>query len=197
MRHFCATLLGVAAVIGATEVLALPAAADDAQTPKARQWRREIQGRIVRTMKDHFFVELPDKKQLKLYVHPNSKYRWKNKAIQYGELRVGSSIGVVYVEDGAKNLVESVTIVDADEEDEGTLLEGEVVRIVGEEQVIVRTAAGKEVIVFVGPKTRYHFNDREARFTELRKGVHVGVSYDVDKGRNVARRIYTPAKRKR
>src|SRR5437588_55180 len=66
----------------------------------------------------------------------------------------------------------------------GTVLEGQIVRVVGTDQVVLRTADGKEVIVFVTPKTTYLASDQAAVFTDLRPGADVSVNYELRDGRH-------------
>jgi hypothetical protein len=70
------------------------------------------------------------------------------------------------------------------------VVQGTVVRVVGQDQVVLRTADGKEVIVYVTPQTAYQFTEQGGAFTDLRPGVDIGVNYDTRDRRFMARRIY-------
>jgi len=79
----------------------------------------------------------------------------------------------------------------------GTVVQGTVVRVVGKDQVILRTAEGKEVIVYVSPQTTYTFNEQPGQFTDLRPGADIRVNYDVRDRRNMARGVFGLPPRKR
>jgi len=50
--------------------------------------------------------------------------------------------------------------------DKATMLEGEIVGIEGKDQLIIKTSDGKEVTVFVDPKTRIELQNKEKQFTD-------------------------------
>ena len=159
----------------------------------------EIQGKIVRTGTDQFIVQTRDNKQVTFFVNPQTKYLMKDRAILFTDLRVGSNINAVYVPQGDRFVVNQVTIVEDQPQPvpaEGTVLEGEVVRVVGQDQVIVRTAGNKEVIVFVDPKTTYLFENKPGQFVDLRPGAGITINYDVRDQKNFARRIVGPLRRR-
>jgi plastocyanin len=70
-----------------------------------------------------------------------------------------------------------------------TTISGEIVRVVGQDQVILRTAAGQETTVYVNPQTTLQLDNRAAVFTDLRAGNNISVQYDVRDNRNLARQI--------
>ena len=64
-------------------------------------------------------------------------------------------------------------------------------RVVGKDQVIVRTPEKKEVIIYVTPETRYMLTPQGGAFTDLQPGAPVNVYYNVRDRRNLASRIFT------
>jgi hypothetical protein len=72
-----------------------------------------------------------------------------------------------------------------------TTIQGQVVRVIGQNQVVVRTPDGKEMVVNVNPQTAYTLNDRTAQLTDLQPGSNIGVSYYMQDQRPIARRIFT------
>jgi len=148
---------------------------------------------------DQFVVRTRGNEQVTFHVRPQTRFMMHNKAVRLTDLRVGADVTVV----AAPVLNEQVVIADtvtlvAEEPappDEGTLIEGEIVRVVGEDQVIVRTAERKEVIVFVDPRTTFLLNDRPARFTDLRAGVNVHAHVNVRDGRHMAHRVIVQPRR--
>jgi hypothetical protein len=70
-----------------------------------------------------------------------------------------------------------------------TFYEGQVVRVVGNDQVVIRTADGKEVIVFVNPQTSYQLDNQAATFNQFQPGVPIRVEYSLRNDRPIASRI--------
>jgi len=60
---------------------------------------------------------------------------------------------------------------------------------VGQDQVIIRTADGKEVIVYVNPQTTYSFNDKPGKFVDVQPGSEIRVDYDLRDRRIMARSL--------
>ena len=146
---------------------------------------------------DQFIVRTPDNREVTFYTSPDTRYLLKDRPARYSDLRVGSDIDAVYTVQGDRYIVNSVTAgpeVTAEPAApappaEGTVVEGRVVRVLGEDQVVVRTADGREVIVYVTPQTAYSLGDQAGRFTDLRPGTEIRVDYDVRDRRNTARAI--------
>ena len=187
----------------ANNVVVVPAESDapvrDAPVKEAPAGNR-AQGKINNLGTDHFIIVVQENRKETFHVHPQTKFRVNNKAAKYTDLSVGATVSVAFTRDGDKNLANEVAQVAdtsqaADPKDEGTLVEGKVLRVVGKDQVVVRTTDGKEVTLYVSPQTSYQINDQAARFTDLRPGVDIGVRYDVRDQRNIARRVFTPKRK--
>jgi translation initiation factor IF-1 len=170
------------------------ACADD--KPRDKQ-ALQVQGKVVKTGKDTIILETPEKKQVTLYVGDQTKYTMNNKAVQLNDVRVGATISAGYVTDGDRWMANTVVVgVDQDRDrdrsappdkgsdkgsekpERGTMLEGEIIGIEGEDQLIIKTPDGKEVTVFVDPKTRIMLANKERKFSDLKKGGHIGVEYN-------------------
>jgi len=159
----------------------------------------QIQGRIVRTAPDQFIVETRDNKQVTFYTNPQTRYLQNNKVVRYADLRVGANITAGYVTEGDRYIVNTVTLapaqpgspvqVEGAQAGRANLVEGEIVRVVGKDQVVIRTSDGKEVIVYVSPETRYQLNAKGGEFNDLKAGTTIGVDYDVRDQRNTARQV--------
>jgi translation initiation factor IF-1 len=163
-------------------VLAVPAYGQNAVT---------VRGRVVRMQApDQFVVKTTDNKEVIFVANPQTKYVINEKAVKYTDLRVGADVSAVYTVQDNRNLVSAVTVgVAAAQPAEGTPLQGTVVRVVGKDQVIVRTQDNKEVTVYIVPETKYTFNDRPGAFTDLAPGADIRIMYDVRDRRHVARNI--------
>jgi len=196
MKRLSSTMLCVTALAALVSVFAMGAAAQQAL---------EIQGRIVRTAPDQFIVETRDNKQVTLYTNPQTRYQMNNKAVTYSDLRAGANITARYVTEGDRHIVNAVTVAPVQattpprtdvapatggaQTAKGTVVEGEVVRVVGKDLVVIRTADGKEVMVYVSPETKYQLGAKSGQFSDLKPGASVGVDYDVRDTRNTARQV--------
>jgi len=157
----------------------------------------QIQGRIVRTAPDQFVVETRDNKQVTFYTNPQTKYLRNNKAVQYSDLRVGANITAGYVTEADRYIVNTVTVaqpatatqIEGAPAARANVVEGEVVRVEGKDRIVIRTADGKETIVYVSPETRYQLNAQGGQFSDLKTGATIGVDYDVRDQRYTARQV--------
>ena len=122
----------------------------------------------------------------------------KDKAVVFTDLRVGTNVNLAYVQQGDRYIVSTVTFVEdaAPPPPQATVIEGEVIRVVGQDQVILRAAGNKEVIVFVDPKTTYLFEEKPGKFVDIRPGANISVNYNVLDRRNVAVKIVGPVRRR-
>jgi len=184
---------GVAA-LAVAPAFALEASGQKPKPAAGKQQTLEIQGRIAKTGQGQFVVATSDSKQITVLTRPQTKFLLNNKTVAFADLRVGTNVTAVYVLEGDRYIADTVTIVTESAAD-GTLIEGEIVRVVGEDQVIVRTPERKEVIVFVDPRTTYMFENRTGRFTDLRPGASVRVDVNIHEGRHTARQIAVPKRR--
>jgi len=162
---------------------------------------RTLSGRIVRTGNGQFVVQTRDNRQVTVYTNPQTRYLQGNQAVQFNTLRTGSNVNFGYVMDGDRYIANNVTLVAADQAVEevpaqpaqGTVVEGKIVRVIGQDQVVIRTSDGKEVIVYVTPQTTYQLGTPQAAtFTDLRVGTPIGVNYDARDNRFMARRFFAP-----
>jgi ribosome maturation factor RimP len=191
---FSALALASVAVLNAAAVLPAPARAAD--PPPAKAKARQIQGQIVSTDKEQVVVKTRDNEQLTVRVRPQTKFLLKDKAVQFTDLRVGANVTIDAVVEEDRPFAESIVIVDeAAPAAEATLVEGEIVRVVGTDQVIVRTPERKEVTVFVDPQTTFQLEEKTATFTDLRTGMPVRVDVNVKDGRHMARQIAVPKRK--
>jgi hypothetical protein len=205
MKRSWVRLLGLA-VAGA--ILSVPAFAQTTNPPAVRPapaqpqvQAEQIQGQIIRTSPDRFVVKTRDNREVTFFHNPDTRYLLNSKVVPYSDLRVGSNITAAYTMEGDRYIANNVTLVPVTTQGtvlapvpappaEGTLVEGQVIRVAGQDQVILRTPAGKEVIVYVSPQTVYQINGEAGAFTDLRPGVDIGVNYDVRDRRFMARRIF-------
>jgi len=192
MKHFTLSVVGLG-LLACNALAPLPVAAQARNPVEVRPGSHRVEGKIIRMGPDHFIVRTRGNEELTVHVRPQTRFLRRDQVVQFTDLRVGSDIAVVATPVLNQQVLNADTITIVTEEApppaEGTLIEGEIVRVVGEDQVIVRTRERKEVTVFVEPRTTYLLNDQPARFTDLRAGVNVHAHVNVRDGRHMAHRV--------
>src|SRR5262245_24257508 len=152
-----------------------------------------IRGKILKIQgQDQIVVRTSTGKEQTLFVGPSARFVISGKAGRFVDLRPGAEVTIIYTERENRFWIETVTVGEttaAEPPAEGTTVSGTVLRVVGEDQVVVRTADNKEVIVYVAPQTKYIVDDRPAQFTDFRTGSDVRIIYDVRDRRNMGRSI--------
>jgi hypothetical protein len=164
-----------------TPATAVPSTSSDADV-RADNY---VAGQVVRIVgTDQIVVQTIDGTEQVVYVNPNTTFTMNGRPVRVAELRAGTPISVQVTErDGRRIVSQGVGL---------TALEGQVVRTVGTDQVIVRRTDGREVPVYVYPQTRYRLTPQGGVFTDLRPGSNVTVYYDnFDRGFR-ARHIFRP-----
>jgi hypothetical protein len=193
MRRFQTRwLVGVATVAVAAFLAPIMAKAHAAQVQKATV----VRGHIVRLHgPDRFVVRTPDRREVILHVNPQTRFLHNNRVARFEDLRVGAPIAADFdvVED--RHLARSVTINPAEVVEPvpaEQAVEGTIVRVLEpENQFIVSTAAGKEVILAAEPRATFLFDERPARLVDLRPGMAVRTHFDVRERRNIVRSVVT------
>lgn len=193
MRHWFSHVVTTVAVALA---VALPAFAQDPPRGQAKGQAKgqvTVRGKITKMQApDQFVVRTQDNKDVILIASPQTRFTINGKAGRYADLRVGTEVNAAYVTQGDRYVVETVTVGAADTDAapaDATFVEGTIVRVVGDDQIVLRDRADKEVIVFVNPQTKYLVEDRPARFADFRQGASVRIDYDVRDRRNWARSV--------
>lgn len=153
-----------------------------------------VRGRIARVRGEQIVIRSDAGKEVVLVTNDKTRVMLKGKAARIADLRLGLDVSVSYVENDRRLVAETVTVGESTYGDptpagNGTVLEGTVVRVVGDDQVVIRGANKKEVIVYVNPTTKYVFEKQPGRFTDIRSGADIRIEYDVRDRRNWARSI--------
>jgi hypothetical protein len=157
----------------------------------------QVRGQVIRSGKDEFVVRGSDNKEMTFRTNPDTRYYSNNKAGRFDDIRVGANINAWYGpaqnDQYYANTVHVLPVEGATTTQvpagNGTFYEGEVVRVVGNDQVVVKTSDGKEVIVFVNPQTTYQLNDQPATFNQFQPGLPIRVEYSLQNDRPIARGI--------
>jgi len=158
-----------------------------------------VQGRVVRVGNNQFVVQTQDGRNVTVFTNPQTRYALNNRAAQFSDVRVGSNLGFTYTTQGDQWYADNVTFLPAPIDNtapvvqqpapNAQVIEGQIVRVIGQDQVVVRTADGKEVILYVGPQTTYTWNNQPGQFTNLVPGAPIQANYEVVGNRQMARRI--------
>jgi len=180
---------------------------DNAQSPRqggdANQPKNgnRVQGRVTRVGNNQFVVQTQDGRNVTVFANPQTRYALNNRAAQFSDLRVGSNIYFTYTPQGDQWYADQVTFIPANDNatpavqppdapnNNAQTIDGQIVRVVGQDQVVVRTADGKEIILYVSPQTTYTWNNQPGQFTNLQAGVPIQANYEVVGNRHMARRI--------
>ena len=156
----------------------------------------QIRGQVIRAGNGEFVVRGSDNKEMTFRTNPQSRYFAAGKTGRFEDIRVGSNINAWYgPAENNQYYANTVEVIPADAATtqapagNSTFYEGQVVRVVGNDQVVLRTADGKEVIVFVNPQTTYQLNDQAATFNQFQPGVPIRVEYSLQNDRPIANRI--------
>jgi len=148
-----------------------------------------VRGKVVRVEgQDRIVVQTTDNKEIILMSSPTTRYVIDGRDGRFTDLRNGVNVRATYTTEGNRYLVSSLQVGDAPASvpgtgttaAAGTTLQGKVVRVEGQDRIIVKTSDNKEVILMSNPNTRYVIDGRTGRFTDLRTGVNLRATYNLD-----------------
>ena len=165
-----------------------------------------LEGTIVGVNANQIVIRTRENKEVTFVTGPQSRILMNNQPVAFNNLRPGAQVTISYVTQGNTYMVTQLTVQavqqvpaaqpaqpvqPAQPAAEATIVTGSVVRAIGNDQVVIRTSDGKEVIVYTGPQTVYKYDDRPVQFQEIiRPGTDLRVQYDVRDNRNYARSIF-------
>jgi hypothetical protein len=146
--------------------------AASAQQPAQQPQRGTVvEGKVVRADKDTVVIKDSNNKEVTIYTTPQTAYQLTEKGGTFSDLRPDTTVGVYY--DTRDNRMMASRIVGLQ------MAEGEVVRVVGKDQVIIRTPDKKEITVYVSPQTVYQLNQQgTGAFTDLTPGSNINLYYN-------------------
>lgn len=158
---------------------------------------RAFRGRIVSVdaPKHQIVAKSQDGKEVTLYVEKNGRFLRNGQAMNFADLKVGMIVEAQYTERDSHWWVDEVIVVtdnagNGQPAGDGTQVQGVVVRIVGQNQVIVRTTDNKEVTVDLAPQTVYTFDNQPGQLRDIQQGQEIRVQYNTRERRNIAARIF-------
>jgi translation initiation factor IF-1 len=149
------------------------------QDPNVRTFR----GRVAKiTLPNQLVVKAADGKEAMFQIPQDARILVNNNQARLEDLKVGHEVQVSYVERDSHWFAQNVVVEQANAQapnqnpqPNANEIQGSVVRIVGKEQVIVRTSDGKEVTVFVQPQSTYSINNQPVQLSDFQPGYPIRV----------------------
>jgi len=167
------------------------------QQPPAGINERRFRGRIVsvNATNNQIVAKTEDGRQVTLFVQKTGRFLRNGQPLRMADLQVGAIVETQYIEQGGHWWVDEVTIVTDNAVPEplpaGTAqVQGVVVRIVGQNQVVIKTADNKEIIIDLAPQTVYTFNNQAGQFRDIQAGQDLRIQYTTRDRRPIASRIF-------
>ena len=155
---------------------------------------RKFRGRVVKidAATNQIVAKSQDGKEVTLYVQKTGRFLRNGQAVRMADIQVGTVIEAQYLERDNHWWVDEVILVTdvTDPAAQGTQVQGTVVRVVGTNQVIVRTNDNKEVTIELVPQTVYTFDNQPAQLRDIQAGQDIRIQYDVRDRRSIASRIF-------
>jgi hypothetical protein len=158
---------------------------------------RKFRGRVVKinAANNQIVAKSQNGNEVTLFVQKNGRFMRNGQVVTLADLQVGTVIESQYLERDGHWWVEEVTVVTdnagADQPGaENTQVQGTVVRIVGQNQVIIRTRDNKEMTIELAPQTSYSFDNQPGQLRDVQPGQDVRVQYNTVERRTIASRIF-------
>jgi len=156
---------------------------------------RKFRGRVVRVdaANNQIVAKSQDGKEVTLFLQKNARFMRNGQAMRMADIQVGTIVEAQYLERDNHWWVDEVILVTDNSTDaaaEGTHVQGTVVRIVGNNQVIIRTSDNKEVTIDLAPQTVYTYDNQPGRLVDVQPGQDVRVQYNTQNRRSIASRIF-------
>jgi hypothetical protein len=157
---------------------------------------RKFRGRVVKmdAATNQIIAKSQDGKEVTLYVQKTGRFLRNGQAVRMADIQVGAVIEAQYLERDNHWWVDEVVLVtdvtDPAPGAQGTTVQGTVVRVVGTNQVIVRTSDNKEVTIELVPQTVYTFDNQPGQLRDIQAGQDIRIQYDVRDRRSIASRIF-------
>jgi hypothetical protein len=167
-----------------------------------------LRGRIIKLQgPDQVVIRTSAGKELTLFTSAQTRFMVNGKAVQFTDLRVGAEINADFTVRDGRYIVTQIAVGGAPNAPAvepapvrpaepvpatptSLELKGSIVRVVGENQIVIRTANNKEITLFVEPTTKYVVNEQPARFADFQPGADIRVEYIERERRPIARSIF-------
>jgi len=157
-----------------------------------------VVGKIFRVDKDRVVVHTNGGGELVLNVDPETKFLQRDAAAARALMVHGASITAVYARRGDRFVITSLDVGGDEAPPVRPLVvapatagpyESEIVRVVGPDQIVVRSPAGVEFPLYVTSETRYLVGDTTAAFGDFGPGMRIRVEDELRADRHFAQRI--------
>jgi translation initiation factor IF-1 len=136
-----------------------------------------IEGQVVKVVGDNqVLIRTSDGKEVLVNVTPQTKYMLTAKGGAFADLKPDAVIGIQYMPQNQLNMATQIVSLER--------VQGQIVKVIGKDQIVVKTSDGKEVIVYVSPETKYQLEATTPApatplpvptFTDLQPGLPVQV----------------------
>ncbi len=205
-------------IYGAALLLSIPGLALAQAPPGAAPLAgTTIRGTVISVAptNDFFIVQTTDGRRITLYPNLQTIFRSGERPIQFRDVRPEAAVTVVYNTQARRNVPQTVSLIDAvipappatpapltpappapappapppAPPGNGTTIEGTIVKVQGTDQFIVRTADGREMVLYSGPQTVYKLDNRAIQIADLQQGMTVAVTYDLRGRRPIVRTV--------
>jgi hypothetical protein len=164
---------------------------------RANVQTQRLSGKIVSADNGAVVIRTDAGKEVTLNSAAQTRFLIDGRPARFADFRVGSTINAAYFMDRDQMVLDTLVIGDlpaapaptAPVAPQGTLVQGTVVRVMGNDQIVIKTADGKEIIVQVSPQTKYQLTTQGGAFADVTANMPVQVWYDVIDRRPMVRTI--------
>jgi hypothetical protein len=158
---------------------------------------RRFRGRVVtvNATNNQIVAKSQDGNQVTLFVQKNGRFLRGGQAVRFADVQVGTLIEAQYLERDGHWWVDEVILVtdnaaaNPPPAGDATQVQGTVVRIVGQNQVVIKTSDNKELTIDLVPQTVYTFDNQPAQFRDIQTGQDLRIQYTTRDRRSIASRI--------
>jgi hypothetical protein len=153
-----------------------------------------MHGQIIRIRApNQFIMRTPDNRQMILHTDAQTRFLLNERAARFSDLRRRSNVAVRFNRVGGRNLARSVTINPSLGPVLGAgvqRLEGTIVRVRDlDDLMLVRTAAGREVLLDIASRANLTINNQPALLRQFQPGMPVQIQFAVQDGKKMAQSV--------
>jgi hypothetical protein len=152
---------------------------------------QRVTGKIVKADNGQVVLLTDAGKEVTLNSAAQTRFMIDGQPARFADLNVGTVVNAAYFMDRERMVLDTITVggTAPAAPAEGTLLQGTVVKVVGQDQIVVRTADGKEMVVFVSPQTKFQLTTQGGAIADVTPNLPVVLNYDIIDRRPVVRTI--------
>lgn len=173
---------------------------DDRKDRRDERKAERLSGKIVSVGESQVVLRTDAGKEITFATTDRVRYTIDGRAAKIVDFKVGTVVDAGYVMDRDRYVLETLTVAGAAGTrpvtpapdrpvGEGTLVEGTVVKVVGNDQIVVKTSDGKEITIMVSPQTKFQLTEQGGAFVDIKPDLPIRMYYDVVERRPVARLV--------